>query len=166
LWYNSIDFERKPNCGTTQEFRQRQEGKLFASDRGVAIGGRIDSEVDRAFIAKGLIAVSVTKVIHIKRLGIRIVVRHSSQTVQIVVSILIIRVAGAMVKRFSVNIVLIGYIIVVEIDDRRSVKINGHTRRIAAAPGHPRTDMAVIDKRLIRLLIFSDRNAIVCALIT
>ena len=48
-------------------------------------------------------------------------IRNCRQTIKIIVSILIIFIVSAVVKRFSVNIVLIGHIGIIEFGNRRVI---------------------------------------------
>lgn len=69
----------------------------------------------------------IAEIIHHKRLGIRIVVRHAYQSIQVIVAVLIIRIPAAMVKRLTIDIVLIVHIAVAEL----------HHARPGVDPRHP-----------------------------
>jgi hypothetical protein len=96
---------------------------------GIAIGQGIADKIDRfdhAIVANRLFSYPVAQIVHHKRLDIVEIAQilHIRQAVEIVITELIIRGTGSMVKILSVDIVLIGDIGVSELDQRRA-GING-----------------------------------------
>ncbi len=102
-------------------------------------------------------------VVHTELFRLAVMIRQINQAIQIVVSVLIILIVGSVVKRFSVNIVLIGRIIVVEIDNIavgwviRAMNVDSAkvvVRRLKMGVRHtvrplsdPRADIGIIEQR-------------------
>ena len=71
------------DCFVSRKIPRTVVGNRIAADRRIPVRVVIDNEVHRAVVAQRLIAVPVAKVIHIKRLGIRIVISNTRKPIKI-----------------------------------------------------------------------------------